>query len=115
MAIDERAARIASNEVRFREINETLASGLRRLPTRPESPSFICECGNRDCSEMVSVSLDEYASVRADARHFLLVPGHELPEFERVIGDDVRYAVVEKFEETVPIVEATDPRPPSAS
>ena len=102
MPIDDQAARIASNQVRFRDINETLADGLRRLPPGSQLLSFVCECGERECAAMVSLSLEEHDAVRADGRHFLVVPGHDFPAAERVIEDAERYAVVEKLEETRP-------------
>jgi hypothetical protein len=59
----------------------------------------------------VPAELDEYEAVRADGTHFLLAPGHEEPDVERVIdrGDD--HVVVEKFRPSIArIVRRLNPR-----
>jgi hypothetical protein len=49
--------------------------------------------------------------VRRDAREFFVVPGHELPEFERVVGEGDGYVVVRKHP-GVPteVAKKSDPR-----
>jgi hypothetical protein len=58
------------------------------------------------------VTLDQHEEVRADATHFLLVPGHELEEVERVVnGPTSAFAVVEKFDRIIArTVRRLDPR-----
>ena len=41
--------------------------------------------------------LDVYRAVREDPRRFIVVPGHENPEFEEVVERHDRFNVVEKF------------------
>jgi hypothetical protein len=77
-----------------------------QLARRP----YFCECSRTDCRAILRLSSDEYEAVRADSRRFAIAPGHEYAEVERVVDDQGRYAVVEKFEEVAPVVEATDPR-----
>jgi hypothetical protein len=108
---DAREARIARNESRFREINEQLEADLRRLPGDPEMVSFVCECGNRACAELVQMTFEEYERVRRDSHTFAVVPGHELPDAEEVVQRNERFHVVAKVERTQRIVETTDPRP----
>jgi hypothetical protein len=110
MGDDAREAQIARNESRFREINEQLEADLRRLPGDPEMVSFVCECGNRACAELVRMTFDEYEGVRSDSHTFAVVPGHEIPEVEGVVRRTARFHVVAKVERTERIVETTDPR-----
>jgi hypothetical protein len=110
--ITPRARRIADNEAVFRDINDRLEAGLRQVPHAPERLDFVCECGNGDCTASISVTLDEYAAVRRDSRHFLVLPGHVFRETERVIGGTDRYEVVEKFGDVVALTDASDPRAP---
>lgn len=110
MGANERQVRIAANETRFREINETLLEGLSQLPDDPRPVAFICECGMRTCEATVLVSTHEYEAVRADPRRFVIVAGHEFPEAERVVLSNERFVVVEKHEDVAAIVEASDPR-----
>ena len=101
----ERAQRVARNEVRFREINEALRQDLGRLPDRPATVSFVCECGNPDCRDSVKLDLGAYESVRAYQRRFVVVAGHELPDLETVVDGGETYAVVEKPDDVAAIVD----------
>lgn len=107
---DRRQERIARNEARFREINERLSEGLRRVAHNPELLDFICECGNKTCEEHVRLSFGEYEEVRRDSRRFAVVPGHEVPDAERVVGGNDRFTVVEKVGEAADLVDAADER-----
>jgi hypothetical protein len=96
MPLDARLERIARNEARFRDINERLAEGLRRVHPPADFEHFICECGQRSCQALIELSLDEYAAVRANARRFAVLPGHAIPDAERVVAHGERYDVLEK-------------------
>lgn len=107
---DERAERIALNESRFRQINDGLRDDLAKLPSEPEAVPFVCECGSNACEGLIEVTLAEYEGIRANSRHFLVLPGHEIEGAERVLASTPRYMVVEKQPEVGPLVDATDPR-----
>lgn len=107
---DERAVRIALNESRFRQINDGLRDDLAKLPSQPEAVPFVCECGSNSCEGLVEVTLAEYEAVRANSRHFLVLPGHEIAGAERVLASVPQYMVVEKQPAVGPLVDATDPR-----
>jgi hypothetical protein len=97
--VAENEVRIATTQAIFRTVNERIAESAERFDS--ESAEFVCECDDRSCTHRVEASLDEYERVRADATHFLLAPGHENEEIERVVERKRRYWVVEKFERTV--------------
>lgn len=107
---DERAERIALNESRFRQINDGLRDDLAKLPAEPEVVPFVCECGSNSCEGLIEVTLAEYEAIRANSRHFLVLPGHEMEGAERVLKSTPRYMMVEKQPEVGPLVDATDPR-----
>ena len=71
---------------------------------------FICECGDADCTEPMSLTGPEYEQVRADPLHFAILPGHAIPEVEDVVEDGERFQVVRKHVEEQEIARATDPR-----
>jgi hypothetical protein len=71
---------------------------------------FFCECADRSCASRLTVSTRQYEAVRARPDRFLVVTGHELPRFERVVEDHGRYVVVEKQGEAGEVAEETDPR-----
>jgi glutathionylspermidine synthase len=112
MAQDWRKERIAKNEAQFRTINEQLEAGLRQVRHAPELQEFVCECGNRTCEQLVALSFEEFEAVRGDSRRFAVVPGHGLPEAERVVESNDRYDVVEKLGKGIELADATDQRTP---
>jgi hypothetical protein len=109
---DRHTERIAQNEASFREINERLSQGLRQVPDNPRLLEFICECGHRTCEQHVQLSQREYEQVRLDSRRFAVVPGHVIPDMERVVSSSDRFDVVEKLGEAIDVADATDPRAP---
>ena len=102
-------ARLAHNETVFREINERIEAG--QWPGGAEEMvAFRCECAALGCNLLVELTVSDYEAVRADPRHFLLVPGHELPSLEKVIRRGAGYLVVEKLGVAAQVAEARDPR-----
>ena len=90
---------IATTEAVFRTVNERIAESAERFEST--KAEFVCECDDKTCTDRLEASLDEYQSVRADATHFLLAPGHENHRVERVVARKSRFWVVQKFEQTV--------------
>jgi hypothetical protein len=108
---DERAARLATNEARFREINERVESDLEPLvDAEDEQLPFVCECGRPSCTDGIGLTVAEYESVRRDSTRFVVVPGHQIEDVEDVVDRTDRYIVVRKHPETWEIVEQLDPR-----
>jgi hypothetical protein len=90
--------RIAKNNLTFREANETIRAKADEYRAPLEHIPFLCECADPGCTAIVRLSLEEYAAVRADERHFFTVAGHE--EAEKPLGEVVsregEYVIVEK-------------------
>jgi hypothetical protein len=105
-----RKERIALNEAAFRTANERMNAWSERADARTEPHGFLCECADDDCRTWLKLTAREYEAVRADPMRFLIVPGHERPDAERVIERHDHYAVIEKYEEARRIVEGRDPR-----
>jgi hypothetical protein len=87
--------RLARNQALFREVNERLvelAQGFNGGPLE-----CVCECSKDDCTDTIAVLGGEYESVRAEPMHFLVVPGHETLDVERVVRNGHPFLVVEKF------------------
>ncbi len=109
MTNDEHQRRLASNEAVFRDVNEGIERG--QWPGEEEKPvGFRCECARLGCNLLVEMTISEYEQVRADPRHFLMIPGHELPEVESVVRREPSYIIVEKRDEAGEHAEAIDPR-----
>jgi hypothetical protein len=90
-----REQRVAKNQTLFREVNERIKGVNAEVPLEEET-DFLCECGNEDCTEPVSLSLAEYEHVRSGPTLFAIVPGHQTVDIEHVVSQNTRYAVVEK-------------------
>lgn len=99
--------RIGRNESIFRAINERVEELGADVA---EPPEFICECARTDCVERLRVPAAVYESVRSRSRHFLLVPGHERFEFERVVDHGDGWLVVMKIGEAGEVAAEEDPR-----
>jgi hypothetical protein len=95
--VDERGLRIGRNEVVFREVNERLRELGEGFSLVSEVAEFVCECGDSACAERIQLPLTEYERVRSDPKWFVIVPGHEELEYERLIDEKSDYAIVEKL------------------
>lgn len=61
-----REERIAENETRFRQANEDLRARWDELEVeRPELTLFLCECGDRTCTEIIRMTLADHESAVA--------------------------------------------------
>ena len=90
----------AHTEAVFRDVNERIAESAERFDS--ETTEFVCECADPSCADRVEATLEQYESVRDESTTFLLVPGHEDTQIERV---------VEKFDRVVArTVRRLDPR-----
>jgi hypothetical protein len=107
---DDHQRRIARNEERFREINEGLQRDVSGICEGDEKVAFVCECGLIECREAVELTCAEYERLRADGARFAVVPGHVLPDVERVVDDRGSYHVIEKLGAGSDHARATDPR-----
>ena len=103
----EREERLGKNEAVFREVNER----IREVTIIPAETQFLCECADASCTAPVSMTLSAYEGVRANPRHFLVVPGHEVLEVEDVVEEHAAFTVVrKKAGDPAEIAIATDPR-----
>ena len=98
--------RFARNEAIFREVNERVADVK---DSEARMTDFLCECGNLDCVEEISLTDAEYTKIRSNPATFAVVPGHALEDVETVIEETDRFTIVEKHPREAAIAEATDP------
>jgi hypothetical protein len=101
--------RMAKTESLFRDVNERIAETAQRF--EGEDASFVCECGDPDCTDRIEAPLRAYEEVRSDGTQFLLAPGHEDERVERVVRERGRFNVVRKVHRIVAAhVRRLDPR-----
>lgn len=103
-------SRIARTESLFRDVNERIAETAESLGS--DDAVFVCECADATCDERLPAQLDEYQQVRADGVRFLVAPGHEEAEYERVLHRNPEYQMVEKTKDRqlASAVKELDPR-----
>jgi hypothetical protein len=108
----DRARRIAENETLFRDLNEEVGAVAHAFSVGGEERTFdfLCECGDASCAERVPVTLAAYEELRSSPLRFVVVPGHEIVEVERVIETHAAYTVIEKTGESAEIARERDPR-----
>jgi hypothetical protein len=83
--------RLKHNEAVFRAVNEEIDE-LSRNGTSP----YVCECAQVSCTETIQLTRVEYRRIRSQAGHYVIVPGHEMPEIEDVVELAGDHAVVDK-------------------
>ena len=86
--------RLAHNEELFRQVNEAReeASGAGA----GAKLTFLCECSDRDCTGRIQMVAADFDRVRRSERRYIVLPGHEIPEIERIVEDRGAFEVVEK-------------------
>ena len=107
--------RRARNEALFREVNERIEEVSREFAEgdwdqKQEQLRLVCECGRQECTELLEATVAEYEAVRSNPRRFLVLPGHEQTDIERVVERNNRFFVVEKMEEAGEVANEHDPR-----
>ena len=83
--------RLEHNEAVFRAINNQIDDGANG-----RAREYVCECADATCTETIRLSHEEYATVRADAKRYVLIPTHEVEGLEDVVRREPDHLVVEK-------------------
>ncbi len=105
---DDVPEQIADNEAVFRDVNEAIEAG--RWPGEEQAIAFRCECGQLGCSQLIELTAGEYERVRAHPRRFIVAPGHQMRDAEKVVEHHDHYSIVEKRAEAGRVAEDEDPR-----
>jgi hypothetical protein len=109
--MNERERRIGLNEAVFRQVNEQITGLADRFGLEERELDLICECGEANCVERISMPPAAYEALRADPTRFAVYPGHDQPDVERVVEKGNGYEVVEKHAGAPSeLAQKTDPR-----
>jgi hypothetical protein len=101
----------AAKEVLFREVNEQLEEINEELDGKSDSVmSLICECGKTNCHEKIDMPRKQYEALRANPKHFAVLPGHEDTRIARVIERHQGFFIAEKIGEAAEMAIEHDPR-----
>ena len=108
---DEQARRVGLNEALFRQVNEEIRGLTSTFGTDDGAMTVVCECGNAGCTDQLEVRIADYERIRSESRHYVIAPGHEIPDLEDVVERREGWAVVQKREGTpARVAQETDPR-----
>ena len=99
---------IAKTESRFRDVNERIADTAERIGAN--EAELVCECADPECGQRIAAPLDTYEEARADGSHFLVAPGHEHPEHERVLHTWPGFRVIAKLGGVGALAQRLNPR-----
>lgn len=84
--------RIVKAEINGRRVNEAIERGEEDA----RAAVFVCECGHLGCNSTVELGIADYEEVRTNFDRFLVIPGHEILEVDRVVERHSEHLVVVK-------------------
>lgn len=58
---------------------------------------FACECDDKECSDTILMSTEEYKHVHRQTKHFIVIPSHVRLDLEEIITAFAGYTLVAKF------------------
>ncbi len=108
-----RAERLVKNQILRRAANERIADVASRFDAvyQPAVYKFLCECGDRRCRGLLSLSAADYDLARTDAVSFVVALGHQIASIEETVFEDSDHLIVAKFHpEPIKLALAADPR-----
>jgi hypothetical protein len=73
----EREVRAAQNQSLFREINERVKDLNEGFSLVLPIGEWVCECANEACTQRISMSAQEYETIRSDGVRFFVAPSEE--------------------------------------
>jgi hypothetical protein len=89
-----------TNAAQIREIRETFVRANEQIRASAEKYNFehqvpfLCECSEVTCTGSVRLSLTTYREARTSIDRFLLLPGHDDPQVERIVARGDGYVLV---------------------
>jgi hypothetical protein len=106
---NEEALEIGRRQSLFREVNEQIGQLAESFDLLDQVP-IICECATTTCNEQIELTQAEYENLRRIPTRFAVLPGHDIPDVERVVEHNERFITVEKFGESALAAINLDPR-----
>ena len=91
--------RLRENEEIMESLNRKVEGTLKRFRredgTDPETPmNLFCECSDLHCRGRIQIRPSRFDELHRDPEQFVVLPGHEIPEIERVAGAEGGYLIV---------------------
>jgi hypothetical protein len=78
---------------RVRKVNDRIRTVAES--SRLDAPTlFICECGRRGCTETIELELEEFEAIRWREHVYVVAPGHERADRDRVLEEHDGFELV---------------------
>jgi hypothetical protein len=106
---NDEALEIGRRQSLFRDVNEHIGELTENFDLLDQVP-IICECASTECNKQIALTQAEYENLRRIPTHFAVLPGHDIPDVERVVEQNERFVTVEKFGESALAAIKLDPR-----
>ncbi|PLS81783.1 hypothetical protein CYG49_01415 [Candidatus Saccharibacteria bacterium] len=120
------ARRLAENEVYFRERNRAIEEQYKQIKEIAKEDGqeslihdddlvlqFFCECSDEDCRKRIPLRRSQYDQLHKNNNVFVVVCGHEIPEYEFVIERGEDYCIIRKKNEPPLSASKLNPSPVS--
>jgi hypothetical protein len=91
--VNDRTRRVADNEQRFRVFNDQVRQVRAELDT---TSTFACDAATPAAPPGSTSPRTSTPTIRTNLRWFAVLPGHDTPDLERVLGRTSRYLLVQK-------------------
>jgi hypothetical protein len=109
--MDPRHESVSRNEAMYRSVNREIEQASVEAGEGPRDRiEVLCECGREGCSQVLDLTVAEYDEAHQQRDRFVVAPGHEDEQIERVVLRSSRYLVVDKVGEAEEIAEAEERR-----
>ncbi len=89
-----RSGEIARRQALYRDVNEQIRLIAENVELE-DHLDFVCECANCSFDRLI-LTRQDYDAIRRFPTRFLVKPGHDARDEERVVEESAGYAVVEK-------------------
>lgn len=102
--------RQVENEVVFKHANEKVNKQVDAIQKSAKSEGypelaydndlplhFYCECADEECQDRISMKQTLYKKMHKNSNQFIVLPGHNVPEIEKIIKTTKQYTLVEKY------------------
>ena len=75
-------------------MNERIRLVVAGFAVTSDRYELFCECGRLDCEERFEVPVEIYDHARRDARVYVVRPGHEYLQADRVLAANDAYSIL---------------------
>ena len=94
--------RARENEEIMEALNRRIEESLERIREeddldRDAPIAFFCECSDLGCRDRVHLEPGRFDGIHLDPEQFVVAPGHERIDVERVVDQEGDYLIVRKI------------------